>query len=26
VILGRIPAAGWKLLKGECLIRLYGLL
>jgi len=26
VFLGRIPAAGWKLLKGECLIRLHGLL
>jgi hypothetical protein len=26
VLLGRLPFSGWKLLKGECLIRLYGLL
>jgi hypothetical protein len=26
VLSRRIAGAGWKLLKGECLIRVYGLL
>jgi hypothetical protein len=26
VLFGRIVGAGWKLIKGECLVRIYGLL